>query len=346
MTRNFSLDLLRGLALYGILFVNVEMYFRPITTYGYVEECGLLESIILFFRDAFIQGKIVHLLSFLLGYGVAYSYQRSQSGARLLRRGYFLILLGMCHSFLWPGDILTFYGLITLVLYRFRHFTVLGLRWVGVICIAISIVIQICFIESKATQDPVLVSKYLASLPIWKFCIAKVYLSLTQMLGAIFWGWSLLGLACLGMWAQKRKTMPHSKVVFTLAIFSSLLFAVATTSDRYSLQSLIPLLSTLSAISLPFLYAQLATKNVPKNRVTIAIANVGKCGLTCYLSQTLVLTLIGTSYLIPALSEVSRIHHLWVGTAFFSLQVVVLNLWLKTYQGPVEMIQRRLINRT
>src|SRR5205823_10177024 len=126
-----AIDILRGVAILGILVVNMGLFSQPEEMPAH----GIVDRVILFVA----QEKFKTLFSFLFGLGLAVQMVRAETrGARFLplyaRRLGVLFLIGVAHSlFLWDGDILHDYAEIALVLLVFRHRslkTVLG--WAGV----------------------------------------------------------------------------------------------------------------------------------------------------------------------------------------------------------------------
>src|SRR5688572_4238314 len=140
-----AIDILRGVAILGILIVNMNVR-------GFSMPEGLpahelwpnvvdrtVEKLILFFADQ----QFITLFSFLFGLGLAEQMMRSDArGARFLplclRRLYVLWLIGVAHFFLlWDGDILHAYAQdgFGLLLFLRRSLKTL-LVWAGVfLCI-------------------------------------------------------------------------------------------------------------------------------------------------------------------------------------------------------------------
>lgn len=120
------IDALRGMALMGILQVNIQSF-----TWGAGEPLGylsrppdVLESVLFFLQAAFIQGKFYPIFAFLFGVGIALQMRklrqrhRAEAGAvarTYRRRLMFLLLLGIAHGFfLYCGDVLTAYAICAL----------------------------------------------------------------------------------------------------------------------------------------------------------------------------------------------------------------------------------------
>ena len=122
------LDTLRGLAIFGILMVNMPLFFSPISSMmvGYTGSDGLLDLFSQLFIKFFFEGKFYVLFSMLFGYGFWLFINRTTEDGKSIiptfrLRVFFLLLFGIIHVvFLWAGDILVFYALMGFLLILFR----------------------------------------------------------------------------------------------------------------------------------------------------------------------------------------------------------------------------------
>ena len=121
-----SLDILRGVALFGILLMNIESFVGP----GLLGITGVdptlqgadraVDAVIY----VLVQGKFYAIFSLLFGMGFALMQQRAQAAGRMaeaaflplyLRRLAALLVIGLAHALLlWSGDILVTYALAAL----------------------------------------------------------------------------------------------------------------------------------------------------------------------------------------------------------------------------------------
>jgi len=123
-----TLDILRGLALFGILAANIRGFAGPALTYftPHYYWTAFHDRLALAFTDAFIQGKFITLFAFLFGVGFAVQLERSMTregrfGRTFARRLFVLLLFGLIHGLLiWWGDILLVYALTGFILLAFR----------------------------------------------------------------------------------------------------------------------------------------------------------------------------------------------------------------------------------
>lgn len=122
------IDVLRGVALFGIVAANMRGFAGP--HYAYFRPEALWQTRLDFwvqaFVDVFIQGKFISIFAFLFGLGFALQFSRAEAiGARFVpvyrRRLFGLILIGLLHQLLfWWGDVLVTYGLGGFLLILFR----------------------------------------------------------------------------------------------------------------------------------------------------------------------------------------------------------------------------------
>ena len=122
-------DVLRGFALCGILFVNIMWFKAPGSLGGFGYEGPPLDRLVAAGVFALAQAKFFTLFSFLFGWGFATQLLRAEErGAaggfarRYLRRSAILGLIGVVHIVLLSeGDILLLYAILGLVLLALRR---------------------------------------------------------------------------------------------------------------------------------------------------------------------------------------------------------------------------------
>jgi uncharacterized protein len=118
-----ALDILRGLALVGILLMNIEWFNRAIISLGGHDTTltGIDHAIGWLIR-CFVEGKFYKLFALIFGMGFAVMLLRAKDagrpfGAWFVRRMLVLLLIGIAHMiFLWGGDILHQYAIAGLIL--------------------------------------------------------------------------------------------------------------------------------------------------------------------------------------------------------------------------------------
>jgi uncharacterized protein len=113
------IDIIRGIALFGILAANMRAFGAPAAIYGEPWKLwpALPDRIAQACVDTFVQGKFITIFAFLFGAGFAIQLDRAEArGARFVRfyarRLAVLAAIGLIHGLLiWYGDILLPYAL-------------------------------------------------------------------------------------------------------------------------------------------------------------------------------------------------------------------------------------------
>jgi uncharacterized protein len=123
------LDVLRGFALLGIIFNNVQYLsgyaFTPFDTLKQVANFQINEHFY-HFLDIIVTAKFYTLFSFLFATGFSIQLSRhTEDPTGFLktyrRRLYILLIIGLIHSLIWFGDILFSYALMGFLLIPFRN---------------------------------------------------------------------------------------------------------------------------------------------------------------------------------------------------------------------------------
>jgi uncharacterized protein len=122
------LDVLRGLAVGGILVGNMQWF----SGYGFMppalaDESSFADQVTHFLVHFFVEGKFYSVFSFLFGFGFALQISRAEErgddkASLFKRRLFWLLVIGLLHAYLlWAGDILSIYALMGFVLILFRR---------------------------------------------------------------------------------------------------------------------------------------------------------------------------------------------------------------------------------
>lgn len=139
-----SIDALRGLAVLGILLMNIPVFALPesyMMNPSLPVEASAINVPYWFVGLVLFEGKMRALFSMLFGAGCVLITSRidqrgtgPQSGDIYYRRTIVLMLIGLLHGyFLWEGDILFWYGAMGLLLYPFRRVSGIVLVIAGLI---------------------------------------------------------------------------------------------------------------------------------------------------------------------------------------------------------------------
>ena len=165
-----SMDVLRGIALLGILIANVTDfglpgwdYLVPLSTSKpvFTGPHAAANTAVWFARWLIMEGKMRALFSLLFGAGVILLTGRieeregtGKAADIFLRRNLWLVLFGIVHGYLlYHGDILYFYGLIALLfLYPCRNLRARTLAITAVCLLALNTLVD-PFFGGKAVRD-------------------------------------------------------------------------------------------------------------------------------------------------------------------------------------------------
>lgn len=127
--RILSLDLLRGVAVLGILMMNIQSFSMPEATYlnpmAFGDFSGA-DKWIWILSHVFADQKFMTVFSILFGAGIILVTQKAEaksgkSAGLHYRRSFWLLIIGLIHAHLiWYGDILVTYALCAFIAYLFR----------------------------------------------------------------------------------------------------------------------------------------------------------------------------------------------------------------------------------
>jgi uncharacterized protein len=154
-----SLDFLRGIAVLGILIINIESFAFPAQfnpyLYGFETE---LDTTVRFWVYFIAQGKFFTM--FVLLFGVSFylmlerlqqQYDGAVSFNIYTRRLFILFLFGAIHAyFIWSGDVLHHYAICALLLLPVKSFSLKGL---GLFILAMMVIIFASTYEKAQTRS-------------------------------------------------------------------------------------------------------------------------------------------------------------------------------------------------
>ncbi len=147
--REVFMDVLRGFAIFGILIANVTAGGLGWGPYKVTSGPYLLPELdkkLSFIVAMFIEGKFYSIFSLLFGWGIALQLNKAFKNninalPTIKRRLLFMVLLGLVHILIWPGDIVLFYAILGFILLPFRKFSNKTLLITGALLILMPIVL-------------------------------------------------------------------------------------------------------------------------------------------------------------------------------------------------------------
>ena len=374
MERNVTLDFIRGVAILGILLLNISAFGLPKAAYlnpAWYGNITLSDAWTWALLDLFAQVKFLTLFALLFGAGLQLLLPR---GKRWIQsRLTLLVLLGFIHGLLfWDGDILLAYGLIGLICWRlirdapsvkslFNTGVVLYLAGVGVLLL----LGVISGSETSRAWTPdasaLLYEKY------WKVnggmeAISNRVDMMSNSLLALGaqYGWQLAGMMLLGAalmrsgWLKGQYSLQHYRRTGVLLVIIGMAINLPAIIAQWHLdwayrwcafllqapRELGAPLQTIGYAALMFgFWPQLS-----RFKWVIAIACVGRMALTNYLLQTLICTTL--FYQAGLFMKFDRLELLLFVIPVWAINLLFSVIWLRFYrQGPVEWLWRQLTLR-
>lgn len=375
-----ALDGLRGLALLGILLVNIQywsgwMLMTPEQQVAHAGETvrhahGVAERLLL-------DGKFYTLFSLLFGVGCAMQLHRLQAaghdGTRIYRRRLVvLLLMGLLHTLLvWDGDILTLYALLGFALPWFARLRDRSLLiWAAVLVFAVPLAGQAVFVAkgwNPGERVMGLALDWLAAMggdPApdagvrwlqqggWRELLAWLSSGTVYTWGLRLESWRIpkvLGIMVLGLWVGRR--VARGEVVGDVRLLRRVLSVgllvglpatlVYAFHDRAGQFHWSSMVGT---VPLALAYASAFLLAWPRaQRLLGMLADAGRMPLSNYLAQSVVngLVFFGVGLGLIGRLPLSAVY-LYAMT-LFGLQLLGSRWWLARHpQGPVEAVWRRL----
>lgn len=374
MERNVTLDFVRGVAILGILLLNISAFGLPKAAYlnpAWSGSASLSDAWTWALLDLLAQVKFLTLFALLFGAGLQLLLPR---GKRWIQsRLTLLALLGFIHGlFFWDGDILLAYALVGLVSWRMvreaHHVKSLFNTGVVLYLTGIAVLVLLGMISgTAANRSWAPDAANLQYEQYWKLHggmeavsnRADLLSDNLLALGAQY-GWQLAGMMLMGAalmrsgWLKGQFSLRHYRrtgallVAAGMAVNLPAIFAqwYLTWDYRWCaflLQAPRELSAPLQAIG----YAALAWGYWPqlcRFRLVGAIACVGRMALTNYLLQTLICTTL--FYHLGLFMRFDRLQLLAFVPPIWAVNLLISSLWLRRFrQGPVEWLWRQLTLR-
>ncbi|WP_081306983.1 DUF418 domain-containing protein YeiB [Edwardsiella tarda] len=370
-----TLDALRGLALLGILLMNIVGFALPKAAYlnpAYQGMPSAGDQVAWLLSSLLVQGKFLALFALLFGAGLEMLLPRGAIWIQT-RLGW-LVLFGLVHTLvLWDGDILLAYGLIGLVSWRMIRDagSVRTLFNSGVTLYAIGLG-MLLLLALLAKSEPhafwhmsyaeIQYETYWKLEGGWAAWRNRGDLLADNLLAlAVQYGWQLAGLMALGAalmrsgWLRGRFPSTHYRRVGVALLLLGVAIQLPTSLLQWHLQwayrwcgYLLQLPGELAAPLMMLGYVALIYaywSRLAGWRLTRALERVGRMALSNYLLQTLICTTL--FYRLGLFNQAGRaalllwVPGVWGGCLLFSW------LWLRRFrQGPMEWLWRRLTSAT
>ena len=352
-TRITSLDLIRGVAVLGILLMNAVSFKFGHVPYWNLSAGGSetwLDWAVGIFGEIFVDQKFMGLFSLLFGGGIMLFIERAHARGGLavrlnLWRNVLLLAIGLLHVQLWDGDVLMIYALSAFVLLALRKLPSRSLVAIGAVLFLLPIANDFWMQSiANSTDSPLTgiwtnpgadIEEVIGLTPAFNYAM--------RGLGMILMGAGLyrFGFMNGGMSTRVYRTVAIAGIGsgLSLAALGVVLVAANDFSKEVAFIGNIPnnlgtIPASLGYMSLIILWNQ-GSDNWLKRRLRA----VGRIALTNYLAQSI----LGVLVLSVVLSDVTvnRAGVLLFVLAVWAVQLWWSQTWLDRYRfGPAEWLWR------
>jgi uncharacterized protein len=371
-----AIDILRGIALFGVLMVNLITEFRVDVFQQFISPAPpmpMLDRFVVSGVSIFFELKAFALFSFLFGVGLAIQFDRLAKTSRrfqlLVRRLVVLLAFGLIHIFLiWNGDILTQYALLGLIALPMLYLSNVWLVTIAVLLLAFytglphSLPADFFWPSTEWLQEHVdQANRVYATgtyLEITRFswnetshiaslllCVAPRTLALF-LLGAVAWRTGLLSQS------ERHKRLLLVLMSTGLLIGGALSFFEAMSSDPAwariagGIVNVFPMGPVMLAMG--YMAAVISLVSFTRARTALRIIGpLGRMAFTSYIMQSLIFCTIFYGYGLGLFGRLGAFVTLIIGITVYALQIVVSMWWLRRYRfGPLEWLWRTLMYGT
>jgi uncharacterized protein len=351
-----AIDALRGLALLGVLTINLETIFRVSIFQQFLPGPPLhgLDHAIHQFLQVFVELKALAVFSLLFGLGLAIQHERLARHPRrlilLVRRLLALLGFGLIHLYLiWNGDILTEYAVAGLLVLPFLWLPTWSVGLAAVACLAFYLASpflpplvawpsQAWFAEQVQMANRIyssggyreILAFRIAEMP--GFDVLDTYIFPRTV-----------GLFLVGMLAWRLSIVQaaerYGQRMWWLSLFS------ITAGARLTLEARPPFeqFGTI-VLALSYCLLVLGLASGPAHRWLAWAEPIGRMAFTNYIIQSVILGFIFYGYGLGLFGKLTLTEGLAIAIVLYAAQVLFSRWWLERYAyGPIEWLWRALM---
>lgn len=369
-----AIDGIRGFSLLGILLANLLIFQYGIWGKDEMEFFTLspVDSFMNDFLRIFVEESFMPIFTFLFGYSmIMLKESLEEKGLKVkryfVRRSIFLLVVGGLHAtFLWEGDILTFYGIMGFFLLLFLKrkpttMLVWGILLSSLLVILSGIGIFVADGETELVSPEKLATYIEKTNDIYgtgTYQEIKHHRNNEDPLGeeaylflfaALFSPIFTAPMFLFGMYAAKRKLFfqplkekklyQHAAaILIPVGLGLKTIYQLFPETSWAELAITIggPLLAVGYIFGIALLYCQNWSKELRK-----LFESVGKLSMTNYILQTIVCTTIFYGYGLGQFAKMGVGFSILLGLAIFGLQMCISRYYLTHFRfGPLEKINR------
>lgn len=370
-----AIDILRGLALFGVLMVNLVTIFRVSIFEQFLPQSATVSSFDQLANGivtTLFESKAICLFSLLFGMGLAIQFERlGGSDSRLpllLRRLFVLLAFGLIHiCLIWNGDILTEYALVGLITLPFLFVSNRGLAisalLLFVLFAALSSLLPPSFWPTQEwMQQRVADANQAYSTgsftDVLRFRLQETRAILPLLL---YISPRTLALFLAGMLVWRtgifRRPELHKRMLVGVAIVGASIGFVLTFLDEMGpglasrpLAHWVSLAIPLGPVFLSFGYASIVLMLFAFSRARQLLgifAPLGRMAFTNYILQSLIFGWVFYGYGLGYFGRLGAAQAFLFGLVVYVTQVLASKWWLGRYRfGPIEWLWRTLMYGT
>ncbi|MBW8182552.1 DUF418 domain-containing protein [Shewanella nanhaiensis] len=361
--RNANIDAIRGLAVLGILFMNIYYFGNAVSGYASHEISPLHDTLVELFSNFFLEGRFISLFAMLFGVGLAvqfdrYSKQNIDAYKQIKSRLKWLLVFGAVHGIvIWSGDVLFAYGLSGFLALCYLQLDNDKLIKKSLLFIAISVFTFTLFSifspeerfirGSELFEEEYLIwfSTYSEQLLMQLIIFTTLLLVVPLTLMWLSAGLMLLGVALYRKGIFQQGFSKRHLIWFALtSIFFSTLDSLLSFSENPILHTLSGVIVLLSAIPMALIYMHLLIK-ICQNRSTVLapLQKVGRLAFSLYILQSICGVLLFRHFEPTLVNTLDRPDYMLIAIGYSILQLILATIYLNYFnQGPLEKLWRRL----
>jgi uncharacterized protein len=365
--RAIALDALRGVALFGVLLVNLLTIFRVSLFAQFLPGAAGpprsdADRVVARILAIGLEFKAFTLFTLLFGIGLAAQHERSRRrgiafSSYAARRLGFLLVLGLAHLFLvWNGDVLTLYAVLGML-----AATLLGLSTRVLLVLAVALFgahlyplpFPPPFASFSALRTHVLEANRVYATGTFGEVLAFRIHEVRPITALLLWttprvlGLFLLG-ACAwrkGIFRGEQRTLVRAVGAVGLVLGGAMSWAA--TAEAVDLGTWRDVVSRSASLLLALGYASAVIvafeqPGLPRVRSALGLlAPLGRMALTSYLTQSVVLSVLFYGWGFGLYGRLGEARAAAVGVVIFVVQAALSAVWLRRYRfGPVEWLWR------
>ena len=381
--RVLTLDVLRGIAVGGILLANIIVFFG-LTFLSHAQVDALsattADQAALWFEHVFIDQKFYSVFSLLFGIGFGIQLSRGGEAAlpRFRRRLRILLAIGAIHAFfIWAGDILMLYALLGFTLPWFARKSDRDLvRWAAILLATPTVLYALVLIAWMATGQRAGTPNSGVPAQIFAFfeAIGRGGIKDAFVGNLVFLAgrWAdlfvtvrfpkVLGMFVIGLWSVRKgiATAPANHrtmlarwatVGWIIGLPANIAAAWVFTRSQYLPPNVGGFIGTvLQGVGVPMLALGYATTIalivIDGWRLITMFAPVGRMALTNYLMHSLICVTLSYGFGFGMWWHTGPAKAMAIAVAIIAVQIPLSALWLSHFRyGPVEWVWRRLTYR-